>query len=81
MAIDLSFLFAVGTALVAGGSAWGGSLTAIKGVKEEVKGVKDTQAEVKKDLQTHMAADGAIQLDLVGRLARIEGKLDQAVSK
>lgn len=68
--MDISVLYTLGAALVGGGISWGGTLVS-------VSGIKDAQAEVKKDLAAHTAADTVIQLDLVSRLARIEGKLDE----
>ena len=74
MALDPSLVYTLGAGLVGGGIAWGGVVASIRGVKV-------TQAEVKNDLKAHMAADSLIQLDLVGRLSRIEGKIDDALKK
>jgi len=69
---DPSFLYTIGAGLLGGGIAWGGIVTSLKSVKEE-------QVEVKSDLAKHSEDDRRIQLDLVNRLARIEGKIDQAL--
>jgi hypothetical protein len=74
MVTDPSFILALGTLLASGGVAWGGATMAIKGVKE-------TQTEVKDDLHKHMEADAEVQLELVDRLARIETKLDALKGK
>lgn len=70
MALDPSLVYTAVAGVLGGGIAWGGVVTSLKGVK-------DAQAEVKKDLAIHTAADTVVQLDLVSRLARIEGKLDE----
>ena len=74
MAIDPSFIYTIGAGLAGGGIAWGG-------ISAQLKGVISTQSDVKDDLAKHTAADTVVQLDLVSRLARIEGKLDALRSK
>ncbi len=71
---DLPLVVSILMPLLAGAASWGGSLVAIRGVKE-------TQAEVKKDLDGHIAADSHVQMDLVERLSRIEGMLSRIVRK
>jgi len=71
---DPATLYAIGAGLLSGGIAWGG-------VYANVKSIKAEQAEVKDTLEAHTAADLAVQIDMVDRLARIETKLDDLIGK
>lgn len=74
--IDPVAFYAVGGALFSGGAAWGGVTAALSGVKREQAEAKADRAAIAAKLDSHTQADIAIQMDLVERLSRIEGKLD-----
>lgn len=50
------------------------------GVKMTASGNKERLTELKVMLDSHIAADNAIQMDTVSRLARMETKLDMMLS-
>jgi hypothetical protein len=68
--IDINFFYTVGAGVLGGGIALGG-------VIQSVKGVKETQTQVKDDLAKHTAADNLVQTELIKGLARIEGILSE----
>lgn len=75
--IDPMAIYALGAGLFSGGAAWGGVTMAIKGVKSQQEEAKQARIDISNKLDAHTSADIQIQMDLVERLARIEGKLDK----
>jgi hypothetical protein len=70
MEIDMSIgIIALLTIVGSGGVAWGGAKAAMNGTKSHL-------ANLDKWAVAHDAKDNAAQLDTVGRLGSIEGKLD-----
>jgi hypothetical protein len=77
----ISLFWTIAIGLVAGGAAWGGSVMALKAVRDEQISAKEDRIKIQTDLEKHMSSDLTIQMDLVNRLARIEGKIDTTMRR
>lgn len=66
---DAGILLAICAALLSGGSAFGGALTALNGTRKRV-------THIEAILANHVAEDATHQREVIDRLARIETKLE-----
>jgi hypothetical protein len=80
MAIPIEILITAGSLIGAGGCAWGGTKAALNGTRQRVKEIAEKLdahiAASSAQMTAHAAHDAEVQLELVERQARIEGKID-----
>lgn len=76
MAVPIEVLITVGSLIGAGSSAWGGAKMALNGTRKRVQEIVEAQVLANAKMDTHIANDSAVQLELATQGARTEAKVD-----
>lgn len=74
--MGIEVLIMVGGMIASAGAAWGGTRVALNGTKSRVAELVSSHQTLNEKMDAHIAHDATVQVDLVDRASRTEGKVD-----